>query len=25
MQRTEIVKKLNASVGEQVIADIRFN
>ena len=25
MQRTEIVKRLNASVGEQVIADIRFN
>ena len=25
MQRTEIVKDLNASVGEQVIADIRFN
>ena len=25
MQRQEIVKKLNAHVGSQVIADIRFN
>ena len=25
MQRQEIVKKLNAHVGSQVIADVRFN